>query len=61
MRTSKETIKDIELLLEEYEKILIQRNCEGILMPNTVKTYLLHSTNFVKWCKGEFNPGERNM
>lgn len=29
-------------------------------MDNTVRTYLLHSGNLVKWCRGNFIPGDKN-
>ena len=47
--------------LKEYEKILFQKNKEGLLQENTLNTYLTHSTNFVRWCKGDFIPGQKNQ
>lgn len=51
---------DYLLCREPYEKEIIQAEKDGYLQKNTVKTYLLHSGNFIKWCKDEFEPGGRN-
>lgn len=50
----------LEQKLKEYEEIVHQKQKEGLLKEKTVKTYLLHPSNFVRWCKGDFNPGEKN-
>lgn len=60
MNVSKEDIKVIEDALQHYEKEVENAANEGLLMPNTVRTYLLHSRNFVKWCRGDFEPGATN-
>ena len=60
MKTDRETIKELDRLIEEYTKEVEQAQRDGHLKDNTVRTYLLHSNNFVKWCKGEFEPGGRN-
>ncbi|GAB4273949.1 hypothetical protein [Thermincola ferriacetica] len=61
MQTNKETIKEMERLLEVYTKTIEKLEKDGLLKPSAAKTYLLHSTNFVRWCKGDFEPGAKNM
>jgi hypothetical protein len=53
-------IKELEKRLDEYEKVIQTKKTEGLMLQNTVKTYLTHSRNFVRWCKGEFMPGDKN-
>lgn len=60
MKTDDFTIKEIERLLQAYESEVMLAQDHGYLQPNTTHTYLLHSRNFVKWCKDEFEPGGRN-
>ena len=60
MKTTQDVMKEIERLFNEYEMEVYTARKSGQLMDNTVKTYLLHSGNFVKWCKGLFVPGARN-
>lgn len=60
MRTNPETIKEIETLFQQYEKEVIEAENKGFLQANTTRTYLVHTSNFVKWCKGQFEPGGRN-
>lgn len=55
-----EFLIELEKRLKDYENIVYTRCKEGLMANNTVKTYLTHSTNFVRWCKGEFDPGEKN-
>ncbi len=57
MRASQDVIREIERLVDEYTRTVDQRQREGILQPNTAHTYQLHASNFVRWCKGEFDPG----
>ena len=61
IRTSKESLNEIENLFEEYEKEVNEAKKDGYLKVSTARTYLLHSNNFVKWCRGEFTPGGRHM
>jgi len=51
---------ELEKRLKDYEEVVYSKKREGLMASNTVKTYLTHSQNFVRWCNGEFNPGERN-
>ena len=60
MKTDKATLEKIEELFDTYEKEVEKAERDGYLQPNTTRTYLLHSGNFVKWCKGEFAPGCKN-
>ena len=61
MKTSKDNLIEIERLYDLYQDEVELLRKKGILMDNTAKTYLLHSYNFVRWCKGEFTPGSKNM
>ncbi|ASS98408.1 hypothetical protein ACPVTF_15180 [Geobacillus icigianus] len=60
MRASQEFIKKLEELHQIYENEVKEKAKEGLLADNTARTYLLHSGNFVKWCRNEFVPGGRN-
>ncbi|MFJ3386889.1 hypothetical protein [Lysinibacillus sp. NPDC086135] len=50
----------LEEKIKEYEEIVFQKEKEGLLKPSARKTYLLHANNFIRWCNGEFVPGDRN-
>jgi hypothetical protein len=55
MRVSANALKEIEAALLDYE-----REVQSSEMTNETKhTYPLDSTNFVRWLKGEFVPGNR--
>jgi len=60
VKVSESLKKDIELLFQQYAKEVLEAENNGYLKPNTTKTYLLHSGNFVKWCNGNFEPGGKN-
>jgi len=60
MRANEKFINELEILYMEYEKEVKGALKQAYLKENTAKTYLLHSDNFVKWCKGNFEPGSRN-
>lgn len=60
MRENVEFINQLERLLGDYEKEVIQAKKNGLLTESTTRTYLLHANNFVKWCKDDFVPGVRN-
>jgi len=60
MKVEPELEKKLVLLFQKYEEEVKEAEEKGYLMENTVKTYLSHSWNFVKWCKGNFEPGGRN-
>ncbi|MER2111156.1 MAG: hypothetical protein ABS960_00595 [Solibacillus isronensis] len=55
-----EFIDILEKKMGKYEELLNQKERNGILSPNASHTYLYHSNNFLRWCKGEFIPGEKN-
>jgi hypothetical protein len=61
MKTSKENMQEIERLFDLYQDEVDSLTKRRIIMENTSKTYLLHSYNFVRWCKGEFTPGAKKM
>jgi hypothetical protein len=60
MKTDKDFIKQLEDIYQAYEKEVKESSKEGLLTKSTADTYLLHSGNFIKWCKGDFVPGGRN-
>jgi len=60
MKANPEIMKEIERLFNEYEEEVNGAKDRGLLLDNTVTTYLLHSRNFVRWCRGSFVPGDRN-
>jgi len=61
MKTDKYILREIERLYDLYQDEIKSLTEKGVIMENTKKTYLLHSNNFVKWCKGEFTPGAKKM
>lgn len=61
MKVDRDTLSEIERLLEEYEIEVERKRRDGILAEQTASTYILHATNFVRWCKGDFVPGERKL
>lgn len=48
-------IDDLDEKLREY----IEEIEATSLSQNTKDTYILHATNFTRWCRGEFVPGSR--
>lgn len=60
MKTDRNTIQEMERLYRLWEKEVTAPQKEGRLTEKTVKTYLLHPEHFLRWCKGEFEPGSRN-
>jgi ABC-type Zn uptake system ZnuABC Zn-binding protein ZnuA len=60
VKVNEESRKQLEKLLETYESEVKQAQKNGLLTDSTARTYLLHASNFVKWCKGDFIPGGRN-
>ncbi len=61
MKTDRKTITEIERLLEEYEVEVENKRKSGVLADKTAKTYLHHANTFVRWCKGDFVPGAKNI
>lgn len=60
LRVSLQTIQEIDRAFDEYCELLAQRETEGHLKSSARNTYELHSRNFVRWLRGEFDPGARN-
>jgi len=60
MRASKDVIRELEGLYEAYEKEVTEKRKAGILKDSTAKTYLTHASNFVRWCRNDFVPGDKN-
>ena len=54
-RVSSRTLVEIEEALKEYENEVNATN----LAKNSKDTYLSHANHFVRWLKGDFEPGER--
>jgi len=61
MKTDKDTILEMERLLEEYDIEIEAKRKAGVLEDKTAITYLRHANTFVRWCKGEFVPGEKKI
>jgi hypothetical protein len=53
-------ISELEKLYSIYESEVKEAMKKGLLTESTARTYLLHSGNFLKWCKNDFEPGGRN-
>lgn len=53
-------LKKLDQLYSKYEIEVNESQTNGYLKASTSRTYLLHSSNFIKWCKGNFEPGGRN-
>ncbi|MET0015730.1 hypothetical protein [Oscillibacter sp.] len=60
MKADPAVLSAIKKLFYEYEQEVKEAQRKGYLKENTVKTYILHSGNFVRWCNGEFEPGSLN-
>ncbi len=61
MRKDRNVIAELERLLEKYEIEIEGKRKTGILEDKTAKTYLGHANTFVRWCKGDFAPGNRKL
>ena len=60
IRINRAALDEVEKALEHYRELLATLDADGTLKPSATKTYILHSENFVRWLKGEFEPGARN-
>ena len=60
MKSNESVINEMERLLKEYENEVEGKRTRGVLTDKTARTYLYHPNNFLRWCKGEFVPGQRN-
>lgn len=61
MKANKVLIVEIEKLFDKYQEEIENLREKGILTEKTANTYLIHPYNFIRWCKGDFIPGGRNM
>lgn len=61
MKADRHVISELERLLKEYSVEVESARKKGLLSDKTANTYLLHPTNFVRWCRGDFVPGEKNL
>ena len=59
MKTDRNTLHEMERLYQLWEAEVTSAQEQGRLTEKTDRTYLLHSSNFLRWCKGEFEPGSR--
>ena len=53
MKVRPETLREVEEALERYRTEVGKSR----LRPSAKRTYLLHSTNFVRWLDDDFEPG----
>ncbi len=60
IRIKREALDEVERALEQYRELLAELEQTNTLKPSAAKTYILHSENFVRWLKDEFEPGARN-
>jgi hypothetical protein len=60
LKVSQEIINKLEYLFQTYETEVNEKLKNGLLKESAAKTYLLHSSNFIRWCKDDFVPGARN-
>jgi hypothetical protein len=60
MQVSNEVLLEMEKLFNEYAELVGDKRKDGLLKESAADTYILHSRNFIRWCKGEFVPGDRN-
>lgn len=59
-KTDAKTYAEVERLFLEYEKEVEDLHRTGVLQEQTMVTYLTHAHNFVRWIKGDFEPGAKN-
>ncbi|MGB3261920.1 hypothetical protein [Paenisporosarcina sp.] len=57
MKASQDFIKQMEELHQTYEKEVTEKMKSGVLAEKTAKTYLRHSSTFIRWCQDDFVPG----
>jgi len=60
MKADQKFIEQLFKLFNEYSKEIEVLESEGWLKESAARTYLLHSNNFCRWVKGEFEPGAKN-
>ena len=59
IRISRQALIEVEQAFDQYREVLAELEESSTIMENTRKTYLVHSKNFVRWLRGEFDPGAR--
>jgi hypothetical protein len=59
-KTDARTYGEIERLFEEYTKEVEELHEKGILKEKTMVTYITYAQYFVRWVKGDFEPGAKN-
>ena len=52
MKTDRNTLHEMERLYQLWEAEVTSAQEQGRLTEKTARTYLLHSSNFLRWCKG---------
>ena len=60
IKIKRDPLDETERALEQYRELLAQLEAEGTIKPNTNETYCRYADMFVRWIKGEFEPGARN-
>jgi DNA polymerase II small subunit/DNA polymerase delta subunit B len=55
MPVSKSTLSEIDSALKEYVRAVLASE----LSASSQAVYIDHASNFVRWLKGEFDPGSR--
>lgn len=60
VKGDKEFVEELERLYRAYHIEVTEAMKKGFLKENTANTYMLHTGNFIKWCKNDFEPGGRN-
>lgn len=55
MTMSSSALREVEEAFRRYEAEVEESN----MTPESKKTYLLHSRNFIRWLRGDFRPGDR--
>lgn len=54
-------VAEIALALDRDKGVVKTYEATGPLRPKAAKTSVVHAETFVRWLKGEFEPGARNQ
>ncbi len=60
IRITREALEEVQRALAVYEELLASLEQTRVIKESTRQTYMVHSDNFVRWMRGEFDPGARN-
>ena len=60
MKTDRNTLHEMERLHQLWEAEVTSAQEQGRLTEKTARTYLLHSSNFLRWCKGNLSQAAGN-